>query len=392
MAKVNMGERIKLARKKAGMTQQQLADRAGITKQSISKYERGAASPGSAVLLRLSDALEVTLDFLIRPSSVTLGEVKFRQIRKLSARDRKRIEAEVADSLERQLILERIVLGAPRRYDGPRQIPMRTIEDAEQAADQLRKCWDLGTDPIADMTSLVEHRGVRVVLVTVEEDSDFEGLGQWIGDDIPAIAANAGRPGDRQRFTLAHELAHLLLHDVAGQGADFEEQAACRFAGALLIPAEAVVASLGESRTWLSLEELCGLKHLYGVSMQCLMHRAQECAIIDDKTYTQLRQYFRKNKWETCEPDDQVAPEQPRLAEQLLGRAVAEDYISETRAAELASRSLDEYRQHRRRAAERLAEIMQGTAPGSTRARKQRSKDVLEQDRSSAEKHSSKAG
>ncbi len=343
---MNIGERIKLARKKAGLTQQELADRVGdLTKQSISKYETGKSIPSSGVLLRLGKALDVTIDFLIRPSALTLDAAKFRKRANVRARDLARIEADVIDVLERQLTLERIVGDQPRHYDGPRGIPVVTLEDAEHAAMQLREQWSLGIDPIADLTNLLEDHSVRILII--EQTKGFDGVQDWIQGEIPVIVVAAGAMGDRQRFTMAHELGHLILATDRAQGKRFREKAADRFAGAFLIPRKAVLACLGEKRTRLSRRELHTFKHLYGASMQCWMHRAYDCGVIDEKLYVNMCKYARKDRWQDGEPGTQVKSETPQLFSQLLERALAEAYISESRAAELAGESLLKFRQSR---------------------------------------------
>ncbi len=347
---MNIGERIELARKKAGLTQQELADKVGgITKQSISKYEIGKSVPSSGVLLRLANTLGVTLDFLVRPTLVKLDDVQFRKTTKVSAADLARIEADVTDVLERELTVERIVLGQDvRQYDGPSDVPVDSLDDAEAAAAALREQWGLGLEPIANLTNLLEDHGVRVVVVAPAKG--FDGLKQWV-HDRPVIALAATPMGDRQRFTMAHELGHLILkcsaRDSEVENRRFEQNAANRFAGALLVPCETVLANLGEQRTGLSLEELYALKHLYGASMQCWTRRARDCAVISEKTYVDICKHARKHGWRDEEPGDQVEPEMPTVSARLLERAQAEDYISEARAAELAGKSLREFRASR---------------------------------------------
>lgn len=59
-------EKVKQARKQKGLTQGQLARRAGTDSQRISKYERGVLVPTTAILVKIADCLEVSLDYLVR--------------------------------------------------------------------------------------------------------------------------------------------------------------------------------------------------------------------------------------------------------------------------------------------------------------------------------------
>ncbi|MEE1257186.1 MAG: helix-turn-helix transcriptional regulator [Lachnospiraceae bacterium] len=59
-----VGNRVRIARKNMRMTQQQLADKIHVTKAAISSYEIGRTIPDASILRDLSDALEVSADWL----------------------------------------------------------------------------------------------------------------------------------------------------------------------------------------------------------------------------------------------------------------------------------------------------------------------------------------
>ena len=106
---------------------------------------------------------------------------------------------------------------APQRQPLARLDPIEAPEQAQVAAATLRRTWQLGTDPIPSMTELLEERGIKVIALDlpvsrlgIEVDCEAR-----IGPSVPAVIINADHTGERQRFTLAHELGHLVL-DVAG--------------------------------------------------------------------------------------------------------------------------------------------------------------------------------
>ena len=105
------GERLKLARKKAGYSLRSLSGAiAGeVSAQAIGKYERGEMMPGSRVLLRLAETLDVSLEFLLSEQVEQLEEVEFRKLSGTSARDRARVEAAVIDSLQRYIAIGEIL-------------------------------------------------------------------------------------------------------------------------------------------------------------------------------------------------------------------------------------------------------------------------------------------
>ena len=136
-------------------------------------------------------------------------------------------------------------------------------------SDQVRDAWKLGMDPISDLTDILEGLGLLVIIVD-EESPGFSGLTATArtgdGRSYPIVAVSSRWPGDRQRFTLAHELGHLLLSGRLAAGID-EEKACDRFAGAFLAPQVAVTQALGLRRRILEWQELYALKHEFGLSM-----------------------------------------------------------------------------------------------------------------------------
>lgn len=343
-----IGERILLARKRVQLSQQALADRAGdITKQSISKYEHDRATPTSGVLLRLAQAMGVTVDSLLRPTTIELPQLKFRKLQRLRVKQMEALEAHAQEALERQLTLERIVYGENRPgFTGVEELPVDSEEDAEETAGHCRDALSLGSDPIANLTETLENWHVRVIRAPVRVPS-FDGVSQWIDHQIPFIMVgdDPSKSGDRQRMTLAHELAHLVCRYAASVD---EETAAYRFAGALLAPKHAVVTELGESRSQIDWRELLRLKLAYGISMKALVFRARDCGVVTAAIATRMWKDYSKQGWTSHEPGE-VPMEAPDAMEKLLDRALAEGLISASRAAELSGMSLREFQDQRAR-------------------------------------------
>src|SRR5690606_10429249 len=150
-------------------------------------------------------------------------------------------------------------------------------------------------------------------------------------------------PGDRQRFTLAHELGHLILKDRLAEDLD-EEKAANRFAGAFLVPASEVIKELGNRRNRLEPVELCVLKSAYGLSMQGWLHRAVDLGVLSKSAYADMRKLFAMRGWRKQEPGEQYPSEKPKLFMQLVFHAYAEELIGESKAAELLGKSVSGFR------------------------------------------------
>jgi Zn-dependent peptidase ImmA (M78 family)/DNA-binding XRE family transcriptional regulator len=343
-----IGERLKMARKMARMSQQTLAEAAGVSRMAISKYERDEMDPSSSVLIALSRALDVKADYLLRPVGVRVSAPVFRKRTSLAKRAEDAIVERVRDWLERYLAIEDL-LGTRLLFSWP-NIDRRisSVTGAEDLAMALRDAWSLGNDAIDNVTEILEQHGIKVGFV--DGDNEFDALTLWANDDTPVIVVKRGVPGDRQRLNMAHELGHILLEMPDHWSDKQEESAAYRFAGALLMPASNIRRDLGTHRDKLDLYELHLLKHVYGLSMQAIVRRAKDLDIISRSTYEQLCREFSQKGWRRLEPGDQIEPERPERMKRLVLRALAEEIITRSRASELLGCSLSEFwkteRQH----------------------------------------------
>lgn len=336
-----IGERIKQARAAAGLSLRDLAEQAGISAMAISKYERDENTPSSDVLLALGKALGVRVEYFFRQAEVKLEQVDYRHLPDMPEKEKGKIEAFVRDQVERWVDLEVFV---PTPWSAPFQIPENLprhidhYDEIEEVAVSVRKAWNLGLNPVPDLTDTLESHGIIVFAATLDADQQCDGLAAK-ANDKPVIVVNKDRPGDRQRFTLAHELGHLVLKGRLANGLHVET--ACnRFAGAFLVPKEMVFKALGQRRTWLEPQELALLKAEYGLSMGGWTYRARDLGILPQIHMRSLWNLFREHGWEKKEPDPQYQPEETRLFKQLVYRALAEDLIGESKAAELLGLSL----------------------------------------------------
>lgn len=330
---MTVGQRIKQARKANKMSLRKLAEKAQISAMAISKYERDLDIPSSGVLLRLAQALGVSIDFLFRPHTVSVRLQAYRRHNSLGLKAQEALQIQIQEWLERYLEVENFFLDEKRTINLP-IYPIQTIEQVEEAALDLREKWNLGIDPIENLTQVLEDQGIKVGLVSGFEHFDSC---TFKADGIPVIVSKVELPGDRQRFNLGHELGHLILD--AKEGVN-PEKACHRFVGALLVPAQVARFELGIQRTTLDMNELYLLKHKYGMSMQAWIFRAKDLGIISESAAANLFHRFRANDWHHQEPGESFPPEKPLRMEQLIYRALAEDLISRSRAQELLGEPL----------------------------------------------------
>ena len=177
------------------------------------------------------------------------------------------------------------------------------------AARALREAWGSGAEPIRHLLRTAENHGIICAfspfqIASVDAYSFESGL-------RPIIILNPLK-GDyyRQRWDLAHEIGHLVLHRDAEPGSHKAEAEAHRFAAELLLPAGRIRESLPLRPIWPRLQTL---KENWGVSIQALLYRARELGIYSDVTYRNAMMRMSKEGWRRQEPGVRPTVEQPSL-------------------------------------------------------------------------------
>jgi Zn-dependent peptidase ImmA (M78 family) len=195
--------------------------------------------------------------------------------------------------------------------------------------------WALGVDPIPSLAEFLEEKAIKVISIQLPErvSGVKANVKKADGTRVQVIVVNSEHPGERQRFTLSHELGHLVL-DLRSVSETIAEAVCNRFAGAFLVPEETLRAELGKNRTSISIRELFSLKELFGVSAQAIAFRAADLGIFNESLKRQIFVEFGKRGWRKEEPNP-VPKEHPARFRRLCFRALSEDVISVSKAAEL---------------------------------------------------------
>lgn len=332
-------KRIFSARKMAGMSMDELASLSGLSKNAISRYEKGIMKPDSTNLIKLSKALNVKVDYFFRKGSVELASVEFRKKAKLSNKAVEAIKYRVIDRLEKYLELEEILMVDNEFVSPLASFQIEGADDVEAAADKLREEWNLGLNPITSVVEMLEDNFIKVV--EVEEELDFDGLSTFIDDRIPVIVVNKNFPIERKRFTLLHELGHLLLNLNANLSSKEIENACNRFSGALLVPQSKMVTELGSGRKVIYLQELAEIQKEWGISIQAIMYRARDLNIISQSKLSEFYIELRTNQNFKSLVDESryCSAEASFRFYQLLYRGLAQDLISISKASVLSGQS-----------------------------------------------------
>jgi Zn-dependent peptidase ImmA (M78 family)/DNA-binding XRE family transcriptional regulator len=329
-----IGERIRLARESLQLTQKDLASAANVPQSKISEIESGRdADPDEAVVAAVGKATNFPVGFFYQGPLPDLPSGHYRKLKRGTVKVSKQVRAqsrqvlELIQRAESQLVLPPVAITPVLEVD--------SLEQIELIAAEVRA--DLGLDdlqPIPNLTRAVERAGVVVVTLPTEM-VDHDGFSAWPDFGMggrPLIALARGNPGDRDRSNVAHELGHLVLHtrrlDV---DSDRAEKEAHRFAGALLLPADAAVTTL---RTPLTLSVLRQVKASYGVSMAMGAKRARDLGLISESHFVSLMKQLSARGWRKVEPDA-VDSESPMLIAKIVDLLAGEGSLS-TRAARVA--------------------------------------------------------
>lgn len=311
------GSNLRLARLYHELSLEQVAERVNKTRQYIQRLETGIAVPTPVMTRELAAVLKVVPEFfsLQEPHRVNEEWVHFRKREgtRVSTRLSTLAKAELYGRLIR--ILDRQLALPPVRFQ---EITVHTQEDIERAAEKCRIDWGLGFGPVENMTRLAEKLGAFV--------TSFDS----VSDEVDALSVPLERPfivrnrakksACRQRFDIAHEIGHLVLHSGITTGDRVTESQANRFASALLLPRSAMAsffpAPIGGRINWKGLSEF---KLTWKVSKAAIIYRAHQLGLLTDAQYkTAFTALKRKGEAIDEKEDGLIASEKPEFLPKAL--------------------------------------------------------------------------
>lgn len=320
--------RIRQARVSRGLSLSDLADLIGITKQAISQYELGTSVPSDAVMFKLVEILKYPVNFFRKPMSISndfSSSVTF-------FRSRKTTSAKAKDASDEKLIIFNEIDMFLREYVNVPSVDIPTInyenlgdelskEDIEELAQRVRKHWGLGLEPIDNLTSIVQQKGF-IVSRMVLGNKKIDGFSKWY-NNVPYIFLGSDKESAvRLRFSIAHELGHLLMHTHLSQK-DLEnkerydtiEDEANRFAGAFLLPAEAFGREVYSS----SINHFILLKKKWKVAISCMINRCCDLGLLSENQITYIKNQMTQYGYWRREPlDDVMEMEKPYTHRQAI--------------------------------------------------------------------------
>ena len=334
-----IGNNLKRARLIKNLSLREVAQRLNVSPTAVSKYENGIIIPDSKRLIEFANLYEVKVRTLLQ--SKELPKMNFNSFRKKKRLIGKRLE-----------ILKSIILNKVRDYlevlNLNQYIPIKlvkfkcnSVEDAEAIARKYREIINFSViQPISNLISVLENLGIMIIQIADVNNyiKDFDGLSEVVNNVPFIVLLNNIKDGARQRFTIAHELGHLVM-DVAD---NLDAEKMChRFASAFLMPKESIINEFGSFRKNISLFELKAFKEEYRVSYAAIIYRLKDLNIISEYLYKKLS--IEINTIITKNDPEPIEVEYSNQFKKLVYQLDSKNIISLNKACELLGVSAYEY-------------------------------------------------
>ena len=309
------GAMLRIARQRKGFQQTEAAALLGIDQSLLSRIENGFVEPRDEIILRAEAAYDLPKSFFTLTDPVYGAPVSVHPMwRRKADVGIREMDAIVAELNIRVMHIRRLLDGA--EYTHANELPRLDIDDfgtPEHVAALIRAHWKVPRGPIKDLTSLVERAGVLVAHSPLG-GAAVSGVTFATPGLPPLIVLNSEQPGDRLRFTLAHELGHLVMHRFPSPQMEEEANA---FASALLMPAQDIRPYFVGRRIDLAL--LAALKPEWKVAMQALLMRATSLELITRNQSQYLWKQISARRLRLREPPElDFEPERPSVISTML--------------------------------------------------------------------------
>ena len=306
---------LRIAREFRGLQKNKLAEKLELTPSAITQFESGRSRPNAQTVGRMSMALNVPLSFFAQAGdfgALSSDRCHFRSLRASSQIERRKM---VSTSALAGLVIQFVEshVDLPEECVSANAVSrIKTHEDIEQTAVELRKNWGLGSGPIANIVNLLEAKGILVFRL-LSDCNRVDAFSLW-HRERPLVFLNSEKgSATRSRFDAVHELGHLIMHTDCLPGDRVQEEQANRFASAFLFPRESFMQECPRRLLWPHFLEL---KQRWKGSLPALIRRAKDLGLISEHTYRRANMQIRK-QWHNDEPHEPEI-ERPTILPQAI--------------------------------------------------------------------------
>jgi len=285
---------LQVARLAASLNQTSLSKQLGVAQNTLSRWESGIREPSEDEINRIADALGRPVSFFYRTERPLAVDAAL-----MFHRKRAKTKQSTLQTLHAKLNVTRLAIASLLKQLADWEVrfhrmPIEDFSSAAEVAKLLRASWQVKAGPIRNLVEMVEAAGGIVIRFDFGTQ-DIDAVGWWPWDTPPLMFLNSSAPADRVRFSLAHELGHLIMHEVPSTTMESE---ADLFASEFLVPQASARTELRDIKP----AKLWQLKQRWRVSGQCLVRRASDAGTIDERRYKSLMCYFSKQGWRKVEP------------------------------------------------------------------------------------------
>lgn len=328
---------ITIARESRGLVHVELAEKMQVSKPTAWRWENEEFGISNEVIEKLSKTLHYPDTFFYQKGEVLPLSLSYRKRNVVAAKIISQIEANINIA---RLNMEQLL--STIKFDDIK-LPVLDVNKygtPQECAKQLRKLWKMDRGAIENLSQVLEEH--RILLLNLNFDTErVDGRCAMVLDKFPLIVTNKSLLGDRQRFTLAYELGHLVMHLYTSPAYDRDlSHEANLFAAELLMPERDIKNDLQD----LSLPKLGDLKRKWKVSMQSLVYRASDLEILTDNQKRYMLQQFNNQNIRRREPKELDIPtEQYRLVRDLLTQYRTKQKLSITKMASFLHLEQDDF-------------------------------------------------
>lgn len=337
-----IGKNLKRIRLLKNLSLKDAGNLLNMSTTAISKYEKGKLLLDSKRLIDFASAYNVRSIELLKVYNVPkMKFTSFRKKKRLTGQNLELLEELIQDEVAKYLeVIEMNNIDTSNIQ--LKKYSCNSLEEAEESANEFRNYIKISNkQPISDLINILENLGIIIIQIKNPNNrfDDFDGLSEFV-NNIPVIVLLDGiRDGARQRFTIAHELGHLILNI---DNNELDEEKLCnRFASALLMPKEAVINEFGDSRGKISFFELTAFKNEYKVSYTAIIYRLNDLNVISEYLYKSLSKYLSKRIGKN-DPNP-ILPETSYQFKKIVYKLESDEIISINKACELLGVTIDEY-------------------------------------------------
>jgi len=329
MAEAWNADLLRVARQLRGVQQGEAAERLGVSQAMLSRFENKLSAVTEDFIERAATVYELPISFFSQPDPVLGAPVSVHPIwRKRSTVSAREMDQIVAKLNIRVMHMRRLLQAVD--IEATYSIPSMPVEEFEgdiaRIAAMVRSQWQMPVGPVRDLTRTLEAAGV-VVVHSPMAGSAVDGVTFSAPGLPPLVVLKSDQPADRMRFTLAHELAHLVMHRT--QPTKDMEQQAHEFASHFLLPSADVRPYFNRR---IDLRLLAELKPVWRVSMASLLMKARSLGLVAYNQERYLWQQFASSNIRLREPPELDFPREaptvlPDLIEahiQQLGYSIAD--------------------------------------------------------------------